>query len=67
MASGTRAMNVALTKTISGTRTAAPPPASPSASSLWRLTLRSRRSYSSDGIWAVFHVLPHFSHRHRSP
>src|SRR5205823_12093067 len=50
IANGTREMNDALTKTISGTRIAAAPPANPSASSLWRLMLRSRRSYSSAGI-----------------
>lgn len=60
-------MNEALTKMISGARIAAETPAATSASSLWRLTLRSSCSYSSAGICAVFQERPHFSHCQRSP
>src|SRR5206468_7959921 len=56
---GIRKMIEELTKTISGTRIAATITASPSASNWWRLTRRSRPSYSSAGIWSVFHERPH--------
>ena len=39
----------------------------PSTSSWWRRTRRSKPSYSSAGIWRVFHERPHCSHRQRSP
>ena len=56
-----------LTKTISGIMTAAANAATASTSNWWRLILRSRPSYSSAGIWPVFHARPQVSQRQRSP
>jgi len=56
-----------LTTTINGTRTAAASAAIPIASNWWRRIRRSRPSYSSAGIWPVFHERPQVSQTQRSP
>ncbi len=63
----TSRMKRALTKTISGTMIAATSAANASTSNWWRLILRRSPSYSSGGIWPVFHARPQVSQRQRSP
>ena len=56
-----------LTRTISGIMTAPASAATATTSIWWRLILRSSPSYSSGGIWPVFHERPQVSQRQRSP
>ena len=56
IAIGVSKMKPGLTTTISGISTAAEIAARATTSSLWRLTRRSRPSYSSGGICCVFHA-----------